>query len=69
MYLVSINLYPTMLSDAELLMLPVAHPGETKLTSMNGERRLRLSQKFMDPPVSAKSDCLNWDRWSNGTGR
>ena len=28
------------------------------LTSMNGERRLRLSEKFMDPPGSAKPDCL-----------
>ena len=54
----NINLYPTMLADAAHLMLPAAHPGETNLTSMNGERRLRLSQKFMDPPGSAKADCL-----------
>ena len=39
-------------------MLPAAHPGEMNLTSMNGERRLRLSEKFMDPPGSAKPDCL-----------
>jgi arsenite oxidase large subunit len=38
--------------------LPAAHPGEMNLTSMNGERRMRLSQRFMDPPGSAKPDCL-----------
>src|SRR6202521_1144348 len=58
LYLVNINLYPTMLADGAHLMLPAAHPGETNLTSMNGERRLRLSQRFMDAPGSAKSDCL-----------
>jgi arsenite oxidase large subunit len=56
--LVNINLYPTMLADAAHLMLPAAHPGEMNLTSMNGERRLRLSEKFMDPPGEALPDCL-----------
>lgn len=28
------------------------------LTSMNGERRLRLSERFIDPPGAAKPDCL-----------
>ena len=42
--LANINLYPTMLSDGAHVLLPAAHPGETNLTSMNGERRLRLSQ-------------------------
>jgi arsenite oxidase large subunit len=28
------------------------------LTSMNGERRMRLSERFMDPPGLAKPDCL-----------
>ena len=58
LFVTNINLYPTMLADAAHLMLPAAHPCETNLTSMNGERRLRLSQKFMDPPGSAKADCL-----------
>ena len=39
-------------------MLPSTHPGEMNLTSMNGERRMRLSEKFMDPPGEAKPDCL-----------
>lgn len=58
LYVTSINLYPTMLADSAHLLLPAAHPGEMNLTSMNGERRIRLSQKFMDPPGVAKPDCL-----------
>ncbi|MFN3715791.1 MAG: arsenate reductase (azurin) large subunit [Thiobacillus sp.] len=58
LFVASINLYPTSLAEAAHLLLPAVHPGEMNLTSMNGERRLRLSQKFMDPPGSAKPDCL-----------
>ena len=58
MYVVGINLYPTTLAEEAHMLLPAAHPGEINLTSMNGERRLRLSEKFMDPPGSAKADCL-----------
>jgi arsenite oxidase large subunit len=58
LFVTSINLYPTMLSEAAHLMLPSVHPGEMNLTSMNGERRMRLSQKFMDPPGEAKPDCI-----------
>ena len=47
-----------MLAEAAHLLLPAAHPGEMNLTSMNGERRMRLSEKFMDPPGDAKPDCL-----------
>ncbi|GCL65593.1 hypothetical protein AQPW35_46740 [Rubrivivax pictus] len=58
MYIVGINLYPTTLAEEAHMLLPATHPGEMNLTSMNGERRLRLSEKFMDPPGSAKPDCL-----------
>jgi arsenite oxidase large subunit len=58
LFVTSINLYPTQLRDAAHLMLPAAQPGEMNLTSMNGERRLRLSQKFMEPPGEALPDCL-----------
>ncbi|MGZ3268716.1 MAG: arsenate reductase (azurin) large subunit [Croceibacterium sp.] len=58
LFVTSINLYPTMLSEAAHLMLPSTHPGEMNLTSMNGERRMRLSQKFMDAPGEAKPDCI-----------
>lgn len=58
LFVASINLYPTKLSEAAHIMLPAAHPGEMNLTSMNGERRIRLSERFMDPPGSALPDCL-----------
>jgi arsenite oxidase large subunit len=58
LFVISINLYPTALRDAAHLMLPAAQPGEMNLTSMNGERRLRLTEKFMEPPGEAKPDCL-----------
>jgi len=58
LFVASIDLYPTMFAEAAQLLLPAAHPGEMNLTSMNGERRMRLSQKFMAPPGSARPDCL-----------
>jgi arsenite oxidase large subunit len=58
LFVASIDLYPTKLTEAAHMLLPAAHPGEMNLTSMNGERRMRLSEKFMDPPGEAKADCL-----------
>ncbi len=58
LFVVGINLYPTTIAEESHMMLPAAQPGEINLTSMNGERRLRLTEKFMDPPGSAKADCL-----------
>ncbi len=58
LFLANINLYPTKLAEAAHVMLPAAHPGEMNLTSMNRERRMRLSERFTDPPGSAKADCL-----------
>lgn len=58
LFLTTIDLYPTKFAVAGHLMLPAAHPGEMNLTSMNGERRMRLSEKFMSPPGEALPDCL-----------
>ncbi|CAN0506479.1 unnamed protein product [Ectocarpus sp. 12 AP-2014] len=58
LYIVDIDLYRTKFAEASHMLLPAAHPGEMNLTSMNGERRLRLSERFMDPPGIAKPDCL-----------
>jgi arsenite oxidase large subunit len=58
LFVASVNLYPTKLAEAAHLMLPAVHPGEMNLTSMNGERRMRLSERFMDPPGTAKPDCI-----------
>jgi arsenite oxidase large subunit len=65
LFVTSINLYPTKLAEAAHLMLPSAHPGEMNLTSMNGERRIRLSERFMDPPGTALPDCLIAARIAN----
>ena len=58
LFIATVDLYPTRFAEAGHLMFPGAHPGERNLTSMNGERRMRLSERFMDPPGSAKADCL-----------
>ena len=58
LFVANINLYPTALAQAAHVMLPGAHPGETNLTWMNGERRCRLYEKFMEPPGVARADCL-----------
>lgn len=58
LFVVDIDLYKVKFSDAAHLLLPATHPGEMNLTSMNGERRMRLSERFMDPPGVAKPDCL-----------
>lgn len=58
LFVTTIDLYPTKFARAGHMMMPAAHPGEMNLTSMNGERRMRLSEKFMEPPGIAKADCL-----------
>ena len=58
LFVAAMNLYPTVISEEAHLLFPAAHPGEMNLTSMNGERRLRLSEKFMEAPGSARADCL-----------
>lgn len=65
LFVTLIDLYPTMMMDAAHVALPAAHPGEMNLTSMNGERRLRLSERFMDPPGVALPDCLIAARIAN----
>src|SRR5699024_2035540 len=40
------------------VVLPAAISGEMNLTSMNGERRMRLVERYMDPPGSARPDCM-----------
>ncbi len=58
LFVATIDLYPTKFAQASHMMLPAVHPGEMNLTSMNGERRMRLSERFMDPPGEALPDCL-----------
>lgn len=58
LFLTTVDLYMTNFAEASHLVLPAAQPGEMNLTSMNGERRMRLTERFMDPPGEAKPDCL-----------
>src|SRR5690606_2973164 len=38
---------------------------EMNLTSMNGERRMRITERYMDPPGQAMPDCLIAARIAN----
>ncbi len=58
MFLLSQDLYRTKSAEYGHLVLPAAGWGEMNLTSINGERRLRLYERFMDPPGDAKPDWL-----------
>lgn len=56
LFLIVQDIYPIETAQYAHLVLPAAQWGEMNLTSINGERRLRLYQKFMDAPGMAESD-------------
>ena len=58
LFAVDVDIVPTKIGQACHVWLPAATSGEMNLTSMNGERRLRLTERYMDPPGQAKPDCL-----------
>jgi arsenite oxidase large subunit len=58
LFVVDADIYPTQVSERAHVVFPAATTMEMNLTSMSGERRMRLSQKVMDAPGSAKPDCL-----------
>jgi arsenite oxidase large subunit len=58
LFSIDIDIVPTKIGLNAHLVLPAATSGEMNLTSMNGERRMRLTERYMDPPGSAKPDCL-----------
>ena len=55
---VNVDIIHSQIGQAAHVILPAVESGEMNLTSMNGERRMRLVEKFMDGPGSAKPDCL-----------
>ncbi len=55
-FVIGQDIYPTASTDRAHLVLPAATWGEMNLTSINGERRLRLYPKFMEPPGQALPD-------------
>lgn len=56
MFILAQDIYLTESARHAHLVLPAAQWGEANLTSINGERRLRLYPKFMDPPGEALAD-------------
>lgn len=58
LFAVDVDIVPTRIGEACHVILPAATSGEMHLTSMNGERRMRLTEKYMDPPGQARPDCL-----------
>jgi len=65
LFAVDIDIVPSEIGRACHVWLPAATQGEMNLTSMNGERRMRLSERYMDPPGQALPDCLIAARIAN----
>lgn len=58
LFFIDVDIYPTFKSEVAHVSFPAATTMEMNLTSMNGERRVRLSEKVVDAPGIAKPDCL-----------
>ena len=58
LFVVDVDIVPTQIGSCAHVMLPAATAGEANLTSMNGERRMRLTERYMDPPGRALPDSL-----------
>ncbi|MCO5066934.1 MAG: arsenate reductase (azurin) large subunit [Rhizobiaceae bacterium] len=69
LFAVDIDIVPTKIGQACHVVLPAATSGEANLTSMNGERRMRLTERYMDPPGQAMPDCLIAARIANNLQR
>ena len=65
LFVVDVDIIPTQIGEAAHVILPAATAGEMNLTSMNGERRMRLTERYMDPPGQAMPDCLIAARIAN----
>ena len=69
LFAVDVDIIPTQIGQASHVWLPAATSGEMNLTSMNGERRMRLTERYMDPPGRAMPDCLIAARIANNLER
>ena len=69
LFAVDVDIIPTKIGQACHVWLPGATSGEMNLTSMNGERRMRLTERYMDPPGQAMPDCLIAARIANAMER
>ena len=57
LFAVDVDIVPTKIGEACHVWLPAATSGEMNLTSMNGERRMRLTERYMDPPGESMPDA------------
>jgi arsenite oxidase large subunit len=64
MFILTQDIYMTASAHHAHLVLPAAQWGEMNLTSINGERRLRLYPRFMDPPGAAIPDWMIMARFA-----
>ena len=69
LFAVDVDIIPTKIGEASHVWLPAATSGEMNLTSMNGERRMRLTERYMDPPGQSMPDCLIAARIANAMER
>ncbi len=69
LFSVDVDIIPTKIGEASHVWLPAATSGEMNLTSMNGERRMRLTERYMDPPGDSMPDCLIAARIANSMER
>lgn len=58
LFVVDVDIIHSQIGQNAHVILPACEANEMNLTSMNGERRLRLSEKYMDPWGNSKPDCL-----------
>jgi len=65
LFAVDVDIVPTKIGEACHVILPAATSGEMNLTSMNGERRMRITERYMDPPGQSMPDCLVAARIAN----
>jgi arsenite oxidase large subunit len=69
LFSVDVDIIHSQIGQAAHVILPAVESGEMNLTSMNGERRLRLTEKYMDGPGQALPDCLIAARLANNLER
>jgi len=66
LFIVVQDLYRTKTAERAHVVFPAAAWGESPITSINGERRLRLYEQIMDPPGEARPD---WSIMATVAGR
>jgi NADH dehydrogenase/NADH:ubiquinone oxidoreductase subunit G len=58
LFVIAQDLYLTRSAEKAHVVLPAAAWGESPITSINGERRLRLYEQIQDPPGEAMPELL-----------